>query len=245
LNYPVQTLAMLIAEIDFKEALAIGTLVAMGASVAWIVGHMIRNRAQLAAEGDAYRLMKAAQQASLEGAYATALARLHEAEAKDPNVIRGEEVQRWIASLCLAAGAAKEAVDRMRKFLAPISPSEIHFPILIDEFCTAALTYHATDAYPEAEKLIRQAIKASPREASLNGTLGGILFELGREAEAQPLLQALNDSSESAMDVGICAAYLSAIAAKHGASDQAACYRDRALDHLPDYPIVRRVLGMT
>jgi tetratricopeptide (TPR) repeat protein len=245
MNYSVQTLALLIAEVDFKEAVAIGTLVAMSAAVAWFVGYMIRNYAQLAAGGDAHRLMKAAQQASMEGDFATALERLHEAEAKDSNVTRGEDTQRWSASLCLAAGAGKEGVDRIRRLLAPIPPDTIHFPFLVDEFCTGALTYHAIDAYPEAEKLIRQAIEASPHEATLKGTLASILFELGRAAEALPLLQALNDSAEDAINVGLSAAYLSAIAAKHGDSDQAARYRDRALDHLPDHPIARRVLGMS
>jgi Tfp pilus assembly protein PilF len=212
-------------------------------AVAGIVGVLLYVWWRLSRTAEAKRLGEDIIAAQKSGDFVTALALCRRAEEVNPNLRSHAAIQGGIATLCLMAGAVREGLDRIRSAVS-MSPGSQADPAMIDGFCTTALSFQVADVYEEAEKLLRGAMAANPDRRTLKGTLGGILFELGRESEAHPLLQELSDSSEDAMDIGISAAYLSAIAAKCGDSSQAASYRDRALDHLPEHPIVRRLLGL-
>ncbi len=62
-----------------------------------------------------------------------------------------------------------------------------------------------------AERLARQALDLAPGTLTLKGTLGGILAEQGRIAEAEPLLRECLERSPELHDQGISALYLGVV----------------------------------
>jgi tetratricopeptide (TPR) repeat protein len=94
---------------------------------------------------------------------------------------------------------------------------------ILDGLASQILYKPASSFLDNAERLARQALELAPGFLTLKGTLGGILVEQGRFAEAEPLLRECLERSPALHDQGICAFYLGI--AKLGAGDRSEAKR--------------------
>lgn len=84
--------------------------------------------------------------------------------------------------------------------------------IRILDFLSCQLLFESSPPVLDtAERLARQALELAPTALTLKGTLGGILAEQGRFAEAEPLLQECLKLSTKLHDKGISSFYLSLV----------------------------------
>ncbi len=79
------------------------------------------------------------------------------------------------------------------------------------------------------ERWIRKVLALSPATVTLDGTLGGILAEQGRFDEAEPLLCACRNQSDSLHDKGISTFYLAIVAKGRGDCASARTLFERAM----------------
>ena len=221
---------------DFREIEAIVILIILVGAFAWVIVSMFR-------PGSPERLKQSAEKAITEERYEDALKLLRKAESRNPRLKEDPNHQLRLAQLLHATGDFPAATPKFLHVLSVMETDHPYYFTLADSFCTAALTYHASKVFPEAEKIIRQAIEVQPDSATLKGTLGSLLAEMGRDDEAFTLLQSINASADSAVDIGISAAYLSVLAARRGDVERSATYRQQALEVLPEDLLVKRLLN--
>jgi tetratricopeptide (TPR) repeat protein len=79
---------------------------------------------------------------------------------------------------------------------------------ILDGFISQVLYKSIVSFLNTAERLARQALELAPGTLTLKGTLGGVLVEQGRFAEAEPLLRECLERSPALHDQGISAFYL-------------------------------------
>jgi Tfp pilus assembly protein PilF len=79
---------------------------------------------------------------------------------------------------------------------------------LLDCFASYILYKSASSFLNNAERQARQALELAPGTLTLKGSLGGILVEQGRFAEAEPLLRECLERSPALHDQGISSFYL-------------------------------------
>lgn len=79
---------------------------------------------------------------------------------------------------------------------------------LLDGLASQILYKSASSFLVNAERLVRKALELAPGSLTLKGSLGGILVEQGRVADAEPLLRECLDRSAALHDQGISAFYL-------------------------------------
>ena len=148
-----------------------------------------------------------------------------------------------LADLEMHAGKHDEAELVYRRLLARVKGDAAEFPGVVDGFASLALYGNLQRLFAEAESLLRGTISRWPDEHSLKGTLGSLLVEQGRIEEGRILLEDLYARSHSAIDRGICAAYLSLLAKGDGKAMEAEELRKRAREHLPVHPLLDRLIG--
>src|SRR5581483_10952227 len=105
----------------------------------------------------------------------------------------------------------------------------------IDQLACASLREEQPRFLSQVEGWTRAALELAPGTLTLKGTLGGVLVEQGRCAEAEPLLRDCHDRSTALPDQGITAYYLGVIAQQAGRQKQA-----RDLMRRDDAEIIRR-----
>jgi tetratricopeptide (TPR) repeat protein len=87
---------------------------------------------------------------------------------------------------------------------------------ILDAFACEVLYRSVSSFLPTAERLVRQAFELAPGTLTLQGTLGAILVEKGRFAEAEPLIRECLEGSPELHDQGISAFYLGIIKLNNG-----------------------------
>ncbi|HWY77606.1 MAG TPA: hypothetical protein VN281_18455, partial [Verrucomicrobiae bacterium] len=114
---------------------------------------------------------------------------------------------------------ASNDIDRAEKlcldFINGTASSE-HKITVLDGF-VASILYDRSSPYLEnAERLARLALDMAPETLTLKGSLGGVLAERGKFAEAEPLLVECLNRSPALHDQGISAYYLAVVKAAAG-----------------------------
>ena len=100
---------------------------------------------------------------------------------------------------------------------------------LLDEFaCMPLLRQGARALLPDAERWCAEAMNLAPENGTLRGTWGSLLVELGREAEAMPILQEVLAQTHSDTDRGIASFYLALAAGRLGRRHEARAFRAMA-----------------
>lgn len=145
-------------------------------------------------------------------------------------------------------GHVDEAITGLRAVMDTPGNSDAEFAEKADVFACLVLYHGKTESLEEAAAVLRQAMARCPEVATLKGSMGGVLFELGRKEKALPLLQSLHAESKAPTDLGICAAYLAHYAQADGDREAAAAYAAEARQHLPAFlgavrTFVERVLA--
>ena len=98
----------------------------------------------------------------------------------------------------------------------------------IDHFICLSLYNNERAHLPELESWARRALELEPNNRSIHGTLGHILVELGRDAEAELFLQTCLNSS-ALHDKGISLYCLARIREREGKSQEATRLLQQAL----------------
>jgi hypothetical protein len=83
---------------------------------------------------------------------------------------------------------------------------------IVDSISTSALSVPYPDLMADCLPAIETVIKAFPERATLRGTRGGLLFELGRYDEAERDLTYCLEKGPDSIDCAISGAYLAALA---------------------------------
>ena len=116
--------------------------------------------------------------------------------------------------------------------------------------CQASDSYASSSLYEpdavtalRAVEILEASIKDFPESVTLKGTLGGLLFEMGRIDEAEQTLNEVIANSTAAIDQGISSAYLARIAQSRGLDEKAREYADAAKKHSGEMPVVKRILA--
>ena len=112
-----------------------------------------------------------------------------------------------------------------------------------DTFASAVLYGDDRAAMPRAVELLEKSITEFPSVVTLKGTLGGLLFEMGRIDEAEETLKEVIAKSTAAIDQGISSAYLARIAQSRGFDEKARAYADTANKHAGEMLVVKRILA--
>ena len=120
--------------------------------------------------------------------------------------------ERWPLALLkleyiLAQNDVERAEKACREWVNQAATTEEKVRIL-DGFASEVLYTSTSSALENAERLVRKALELAPGCLTLKGSLGGILAELGRYAEAEPLLHECLSRSPAFHDQGIAAFYL-------------------------------------
>lgn len=113
-----------------------------------------------------------------------------------------------------------------------------------DTFASAVLYGNDRATMPRAIQLIESIINDFPEVITLKGTLGGLLFEIGKFDQAETILKDVIAKSTAAIDQGISSAYLSRIALSRGAHEEARQYADTAIKTAGEQTVVKRILGL-
>ncbi len=92
----------------------------------------------------------------------------------------------------------------------------------------------APKAYEALLPATEWMVQVRPERATLRGSLGSVLVELGRLEEAEALLHPLVEDTSRKTDAGISATYLGLLAAKMGKCDKAGEWLDFAAQVDPD-----------
>ena len=82
---------------------------------------------------------------------------------------------------------------------------------ILDGFACRLLYQPSSPLLAQAEKFVRLALELAPGTLTLLGTLGGVLAEEGKFAEAEPLLRECLDRSPAMHDQGISSFYLGVV----------------------------------
>lgn len=114
---------------------------------------------------------------------------------------------------------------------------------LLDRLCTLFIFEGHSDYLPDADAWSAAALALKPL-ATLKGTRGSILVELGRLEEAESLLRQCLTESSNPTDQGISKFYLALIAHAHGESKVAKRLAWEAWNAFPDPMIYRRINQM-
>lgn len=112
-----------------------------------------------------------------------------------------------------------------------------------DTFASAVLYGEDREAMPRAIELLEKIIAEFPSIITLKGTLGGLLFELGRIDEAEKTLREVIAESTAAIDQGISSAYLARIAEQRGSTEEARKFAEAATKHAGEMAVVKRILA--
>ncbi len=113
-----------------------------------------------------------------------------------------------------------------------------------DIFASAVLYGKDRETMPRAIQLMESIINDFPEVITLKGTLGGLLFEIGKFDQAETILKDVIAKSTAANDQVISSAYLSRIAQNRGAHDEARQYADTAIKLSGSQPVLKRILGL-
>jgi Flp pilus assembly protein TadD, contains TPR repeats len=125
--------------------------------------------------------------------------------------------QLFLAELvCMAEqGSVEQAFQSCMSFSEENLNKESRITILDGLACH--LLFSSSSAWlPHAEKLILRALELTPDQPSLKGTLGGVLTEMGRFSEAEPLLRECLERSLAIHDQAISSLYLGFIQLARG-----------------------------
>lgn len=112
-----------------------------------------------------------------------------------------------------------------------------------DTFASAVLYGADREAMPRAIEVLETIIAEFPSIITLKGTLGGLLFELGRIDEAEKTLREVIAESTAAIDQGISSAYLARIAEQRGSTEEAQKFAEAATKHSGEMAVVKRILA--
>lgn len=112
-----------------------------------------------------------------------------------------------------------------------------------DIFASAVLYGEDREAMPRAIELLEEIVAEFPSIITLKGTLGGLLFELGRIDEAEATLKEVIAKSTAAIDQGISSAYLARIAEQRGSTEEARKFAEAATKHSGEMAVVKRILA--
>ena len=112
-----------------------------------------------------------------------------------------------------------------------------------DTFASAVLYGDDRATMPRAIQLLESLIKDFPDVVTIKGTLGGLLFEIGKFDQAEAMLKEVIATSTAAIDQGISSAYLARIAHSRGAHAEARQYADTSIKTAGDQPVVKRILS--
>jgi len=160
-----------------------------------------------------------------------------------PNLANRFPHELVLADVLSEAGNHAEAEEIYRRLLGAVQEDDRRFVDLVDSLGSMALYHELPHLYPESEALLRRAIARWPEAKTLNGTLGGILVEQNRDEEGRILIEQLYRLRTNSTDLGICATYLSVLAARAGNDAEVAKYRDEARAYLPKHRLVDRLIG--
>jgi hypothetical protein len=233
----------MLSTMNANEIRAIVILVITVGTFGWVALRMLRDGARRVSEVEAYELLKSANSAAQNGKSSDALLRFREAEERHPTLQGNADFQSAVACLCLVCAEPREAMTRVGRALDAVGDNAA-YSIVVDAFCSTVLSLNVTELHLEAEKLLRETIRLVPNDLALKATLGGLLCEMGREEEGNPLLILTHAAPPDQFNRGINAAYLSVIASHRGNAEDAKRFREEALTIMPDHPIVRRLLGV-
>jgi len=119
--------------------------------------------------------------------------------------------------------------------------SKKHKIDLMDQLACLPIIDGMRDYLDEAYQWCEQALQLAPENLTLLGTKGSLLTELGRAAEAVPLLEKVYQTSETGIDKGISALYLGLAANSAGDLTRAKEWANEAKKWFPEPWLLRRL----
>jgi tetratricopeptide (TPR) repeat protein len=129
---------------------------------------------------------------------------------------------------CLVrAGERKRAESICEEWFTGTAPFE-QKTCMVDAFVSIHLYCEQLDDLTFLEKWARRAIELDPNNAAMKETLGGVLVEAGRYAEAEPLLLPQVEGESSTTSKAFAMFYLGLIKAARGDQREAAKMIERA-----------------
>jgi Tfp pilus assembly protein PilF len=144
-------------------------------------------------------------------------------------------------SLCLAA---RNHTNEARVEIVRVLEDERHDPLwnppLWNNLAWVDLILGDPALHEEADHFSAMAYAASPETASIRGTRGAVLIEMGRIAEGMSLVLSAHDEHSLPRHRAFNAAHLAIGASATGREGQAAAYLERARAYDPNCPMIGR-----
>lgn len=156
-----------------------------------------------------------------------------------PQTIRNRIEEAEIFAMALAGDYA----ETRKRTLACISREDVSTNEktgLLDRLACLPFMYDKWDYLAEADDWSQRALELDP-SLTLQGTRGSLLVELGRPAEARPLLEKVKAESALANDQGITSLYLGILEAEAGNSEQAERLFSDAREKHPSPWLIARI----
>lgn len=111
----------------------------------------------------------------------------------------------------------------------------------LDGLASMVIYHERWELLGEAEAWIKDARLISSDQITLDGTLGGILVDSGRPAEAKAMLANVFKTSKSVLDLAISAAYLAKVAHSEGNIPEAKNWLKKACAYGTHHVVVNRI----
>ena len=111
---------------------------------------------------------------------------------------------------------------------------------LLDQLASMPLLAAHGEFLEQADGWSAEALALDP-SPTIRATRGGVLYELGRIEEAEPLLRGVVEESEAPLDLGLSQMYLALLENRRGNKKAARRLAWAAFNHYPDRRLVERL----
>jgi tetratricopeptide (TPR) repeat protein len=146
-----------------------------------------------------------------------------------------------LATIYLAMEEWDQALSTYHALIQQFPPRSGERAHVVDRAATLALQVGQLEHLAKLRPLLEEALVVC-NTATLAGTLGSVLLELGETDAGVRLLQRCAAESFSAHDKGIASAYLAKAAFRSGEKQRATKLLDIAKAKCPDHPLVVRIV---